>query len=211
MSASATQLIARNSETTLLAAGSFVGARMWLEFLAQVFFGVMELVQLCPLRTEYYVCQVRQDLQRKWRHLYRAYQLLCWHNFLWLVMMTSPSHIYRFYYSPLETTHVINVATVLVRYIYRLVGPNKLINLGGWTVRSIRSISLALVHLLHLTNCLKVLLPWGTHAWSCTCHMRVVLLLLPQMEKKHPSKQQSWRQVRISKNVILYIYIYSNF
>jgi len=65
MSASATQLIARNSETTLLAAGSFVGARMWLEFLAQVFFGVMELVQLCPLRTEYYVCQVRQDLQRK--------------------------------------------------------------------------------------------------------------------------------------------------
>ena len=122
------------------------------------------------------------------------------------VMMTSPSHIYRFYYSPLETTHVINVATVLVRYIYRLVGPNKLINLGGWTVRSIRSISLALVHLLHLTNCLKVLLPWGTHAWSCTCHMRVVLLLLPQMEKKHPGKQQSWRQLRISKNAILYMY-----
>ena len=47
------QLIARNSETTLLAAGSFVGARMWLEFLAQVFFGVMELVQLCPLRIKY--------------------------------------------------------------------------------------------------------------------------------------------------------------
>ena len=56
MSASATQLIARNSETTLLAAGSFVGAK--LEDVVGVphtslFCGVMELVQLCPLRIKY--------------------------------------------------------------------------------------------------------------------------------------------------------------